>query len=61
MNQNKYRKIYEGLTDKEKKIIDEIYNVVNNHCKENEIKIAYDDRAEEFIDAITKYIVESKQ
>ena len=47
------RKIYHeemNKTDQEK--VDGIYEAVNKYCKENGIKLAYDDRAEEFIEAI---------
>jgi hypothetical protein len=57
---NKWRtEVYENLTEQEKSKIDGVYNVVNQYCKDNNIKIAYDDRAENFIGAITEYLVKS--
>jgi hypothetical protein len=32
---------------------------VSEYCKENKIKIAYDDRAENFVGAITEYLITS--
>jgi len=56
------RKIYHeemNKTDQEK--VDGIYEAVNKYCKENGIKLAYDDRAEEFIEAIAEYITDSNK
>jgi hypothetical protein len=60
MDNKKYREVYENLPENEKEMINEIWQVVNQHCKDEGIKIAYDDRAEYFIGAITGYLVESE-
>lgn len=56
------KKIYHDLmTEEEKEVVDGIYNIVNEYCKDNNIKIAYDDRAENFIESIAEYLEESKK
>ena len=59
---NKYyrQEVYEKLPDEEKEIINGMYKAMNEHCKDNDIKLAYDDRAEWFIGAITEYYLKSK-
>ena len=49
------------MTRSEKLEIDRIYEAVKRHCFKENIKIAYDDRAEMFVEAIAKYITESKE
>lgn len=55
-----YRAIYEDLPEDRKREIFEIYHVMNKYCTDAGIKLAYDYRAEDFIGAITKYLLESK-
>lgn len=57
----KMHEVYENLPEKEKEIIDGIYEAVNQYCQDNKIKIAYDDRAENFVCAITEYYLDSKE
>lgn len=57
---NKHREKYFTMTKEEQTKIDEIYNVVNEHCKQHGIRIAYDDRAENFVGAIIEYLESSK-
>lgn len=52
--------LYDKLTLEEKGEIDIIFDVVRRHCQSNNISIAFDDRAEIFVDAITKYLKDSK-
>ena len=60
MNNKYYRdEVYEKLSKKDKDIIDEVYKVVNNHCKENSIQLNYNDDAELFVGAITEYLLKS--
>lgn len=51
---------HEHMNHNEKKVVDHIYAVVNSYCINKGITLAYDDRAEEFVEAIAKYVVESK-
>lgn len=44
-----------------KEHIDNMYKLVNEYANEHDIKLAYDDRAEYFVEAIAKYIVESAE
>lgn len=57
----RYREIYGEMTEEQKKVIDGIYDVVNEYCRKEGIKIVGDDRAEMFVGAITKYILTSKE
>lgn len=42
-----------------KKHVDNMYDLVNQYAKENGIKLAYNDIAEVFVEAIATYIVDS--
>lgn len=42
-----------------KKHVDAMYSLVNEYAKENGIKLAYNDIAEIFVEAIATYITES--
>lgn len=44
-----------------KRHIDNMYDAMDDYCKGIGIKLAYDDRAEFFVEAIAKYIEESKE
>lgn len=58
----KAREIYDRIEAENpelKKHIDKMYDALNEYCKENGIPIAYDDRAEVFVEAISQYIEES--
>lgn len=44
-----------------KKHIDKMYEAVNEYAKENGIQLAYDDRAERFVEGISQYIEESQK
>jgi hypothetical protein len=61
MLNKKMHEVYENFPQEEKNIIDNIYKVVNDYCQEKSIKLAYDDRAENFVAAITEYYLESKE
>ena len=61
MTNRHHRNVYSEMPDKQKKIVDDIFKVVWDHCKENNIKLMGDDRAEDFVGAITKYMMESKE
>jgi hypothetical protein len=57
-----WREFYgEYLSHDVKKVIDDAYSAVNEYFKDNSVSVAYDDRAERFIGAITEYIIESKR
>jgi hypothetical protein len=56
---NKYREVYENLSKNERDVVNNIFDEVSEYCKENKIKIAYDDRAENFVGAITEYLITS--
>lgn len=60
MSKNSYREIYENGNLINPMVVDDIFNVVREYCKSNNIEIAMDDRAENFVTAITEYLVESK-
>ena len=38
---------------------DDIYRFINLYCKENKIKLTYDDNAERFVKAIEAYLIAS--
>ena len=60
MDNKQYREeVYENLSEQDEAKVNGIYEVVNQHCITEGIEIAYDDRAEHFIGAITGYLVES--
>lgn len=41
--------------------VNNMYKLINQYAKDNGIELAYDDRAEIFVEAIATYIVESKR
>lgn len=51
---------YEAMTEEQKKHVDKMYDLVNQYAKENGIKLAYDDTAEVFVEAIATYIKDSE-
>lgn len=51
---------YNELTSKERLIVDEAFRIFTQFLKEQEIKSAMDDRAEECINSMAKYLIESK-
>lgn len=58
-----WRKTYDRIEKENpelKQHIDNMYNLVNDYAKANGIRLAYDDTAERFVEAIAKYIVESE-
>jgi hypothetical protein len=52
------KRIYE--THPNKKDINTMYNLIEHYCKKNKIPLSYDDAAEWFIDALTKYLDDSE-
>lgn len=55
----KWHKVYE--THELKEDIDEIFNMIEGYCFARDIECTMDDRAEDLVSAITKYIEESKK
>lgn len=58
-----WRKNYDNFEENNqemKKHVDAMYQLVNNYANKNRIKLAYDDTAERFVEAIATYIVDSK-
>lgn len=41
--------------------VDNMYNLINQYAKENEIPLTYGDYAEDLVEAIATYIVYSKR
>lgn len=54
-------RLYELLDWRTKINVDLLYNALNKCAKENGIQLAYDDRAEKFVDAIATYLQESQE
>ena len=50
---------HERFTEEQRNIVDGIYKVVNEHCKNNNITIDYNDHAEVFVEAIAVYLINS--
>jgi Skp family chaperone for outer membrane proteins len=57
---NNYAKMEENNPEM-KQHIDNMYDLVNNYAKENGISLAYDDRAERFVESLATYTVESER
>lgn len=41
--------------------VDNMYGLINQYAKENNIQLAYNDIAERFVESIATYIVDSEQ
>lgn len=57
---NHYR-MMEEENEQLKKHVDNMYGLINQYAKENNIQLAYNDIAERFVESIATYIVESKE
>jgi hypothetical protein len=49
---------YEKISNDLRGHVDEMYKLVSKYAKENNIPLFYDDRAEEFVEAIATYVLE---
>jgi transcription initiation factor TFIIIB Brf1 subunit/transcription initiation factor TFIIB len=54
-------KNYNAMSVEDKLHVDRMYDLVNKYAKEHGIKLAYNDTAEKFVEAIATYIVESRK
>lgn len=57
---NNYAEMEENNSDM-KNHVDAMYKLIDDYAKENHIKLAYNDDAERFVEAIATYIVESNK
>lgn len=57
----KWHEHYKSLSIDERRTIDDAFAAVINVFQDHSIKCSYDDRAEELISAITKYLIESRK
>lgn len=53
-------KNYNAISDEEKVHVDRMYDLINKYSKEHGLKLAYNDTAEKFVEAIATYLVDSK-
>lgn len=53
-------KNYTEMTVEDVEHVDQMYKLINEYAKANGIKLAYNDIAEIFVEAIATYIVDSK-
>lgn len=52
---------YENMPKDMKKHVDNMWQLISDYAKENNVQIAYDDRAENLVGDIATYILESQE
>lgn len=52
---------YENLDEKTKDAVNDAWRAARDELRHHNIVVANDDRAEQFVAAITRYVIESKE